>query len=223
MARNLSSELVAVLATKRVHSHLLLDVTAGAQPFFFADQTLRFGGNDYVPRLAFSDTIKHSRSLQLDRAVVAVENASLFVSDLLETVTFEGATATLRRLYAEADEAVAIFDGQIASCRIERGKAEIVLTSGLDPTARKAPERFYSGQCTWRFLSTECGYVGTEFTVCNKTVADCTARAQMHRFNGFVHLTRDLQQQVPPVPPPDPVDPSIDFGSEMDPYQEYLV
>ena len=99
----------------------------------------------------------------------------------------------------------------------------MVLTSGLDPTARKAPERFYSGQWTGRFLSTECGYVGTAFTVCNKTIPDCTARGQMHRFNGFVHLTRDLQQQVPPVPPPDPVDPSIDFGPEMDPYEEYML
>ena len=223
MARTLSSTLTAVKDSNQAHTHLLLGVTAGAQPFFFADQTLRFVGNDYVPRLTFSDTINHTRSLQLDRAVVGVENASLFVSDLLETVTLEGATATLRRLYAEADEAVAIFDGRVASCRIERGKAEIVLTSGLDPTARKVPERFYSGQCTWWFKSAECGFTGTEFSVCNKTFADCTARAQTHRFNGFIHLTRILQQQVPPVPAPDPVDPSIDFGSEMDPYYEGLL
>ena len=85
MPRSLSATLTAVKSTNRAHTHLLLDVTAGAQPFFFADQTLRFEGIDYVPRLTFSDTINHTRSLQLDRAVVAFENASLFVSDLLHS------------------------------------------------------------------------------------------------------------------------------------------
>ena len=70
MASTLSSTLQTVVATNRAHTQLLLDVTAGAQPFFFADQTLRFEGNDYVPCLTFSDTINHTRSLQLDRAVV---------------------------------------------------------------------------------------------------------------------------------------------------------
>ena len=138
--RALAAAVTAVKDTNQAHTHLLLDVTAGAQPFFFADQTLRFRGNDYVPRLTFSDTINHTRSLQLDRAVVGVENASLFVSDLLETVTFEGATATLRRLYAEADEAVTIFGGSIASVRIERRRAElpcvkILVEQGLDNRA----------------------------------------------------------------------------------------
>ncbi len=94
------------------------------------------------------------------------------------------------------------------------------MTSGLDPTARRIPERVYSQLCTWKFKSTECGYTGSEFTVCNKTFANCTARARTHSFNGFIHLTRDLAEQVPPVPPPDPVGPGGEFGGEMDPYYE---
>ena len=76
----------------------------------------------------------------------------------MKTVTLEGATATLRRLYSEADEAVTIFGGSIASVRIERRRAELVMISGLDPTARRIPERVYSQLCTWKFKSTECGY-----------------------------------------------------------------
>ena len=112
------------------------------------------------------------------------------------------------------------FDGRVASCRIERRHAELVLISGLDPTARRIPERVYSQQCTWKFKSAECGYTGTEFTLCNKTLTDCTARAQTHRFNGFIHLTRELTEQIPPVPPPAPVDPTGQFGDEMRAYYE---
>ena len=36
----------------------------------------------------------------------------------------------------------------------------MVLTSGIDPTARKGPERLYSGQCTRKFKSAECDYTG---------------------------------------------------------------
>ena len=182
--------------------------------------TLRFGGNDYTPKLTFDDTITHHRSLALDTATVAVENASLYFTDLLKTVTLEGATATLRRFYAEADEAVTIFQGKVSACRIERRRADISLMSGLDPTAQKVPERFYSSLCDWKFKSTECGYTGSAFTVCNKTFADCTARAQTHRFNGFIHLTRDLAEQVPPAPVAEPVSPGGQFGDEMRPYYE---
>ena len=223
MPRTLSAALTAVKDSKTAHTHLLLDVVAGAQSFYFADMTLTFGGNDYLPRLTFEDSLTQHRSLQLDRATVVVENGSLYFTELMKTVTLDGATATLRRLYSEADEAVTIFGGSIASVRIERRRAELVMTSGLDPTARRIPERVYSQLCTWKFKSLECGYTGSEFTVCNKSFADCTARAQTHRFNGFIHLTRDLAEQVPPVPPPDPVDPSIDFGPEMDPYYEDLL
>ncbi len=221
--RVLSPTLTAVKDTNTAHTHLLLDVVAGAQPFYFADMTMRFAGNDYLPRLTFEDSLTQHRSLQLDRAVVVVENASLYFTDLMKTVTLDGATAKLRRLYAEAGEAVAIFDGRVASCRIERRHAELVLISGLDPTARRIPERVYSQQCTWKFKSPECGYTGTEFAVCNKTFADCTARAQTHRFNGFIHLTRELAEQIPPVPPPAPVDPTGQFGDEMRGYYEQFM
>lgn len=220
MPRTLSATLAAVKDTNKAHTHLLLDIVAGGQPLYFADTTLRFDANDYLPRLSFEDSIQQHRSLQLDRATVVVENGSLFWTELMKTVTLEGATATISRLYSEADEAVAIFTGSIASCRIEQRRAELAIVSGLDPTARRIPERVYSPHCTWKFKSAECGYVGTEFTVCNKSFADCTARAQTHRFNGFIHLTRELTEQTSPAPTPDPVDPYAQFGDEMDPYYE---
>ena len=216
--------LTAVKDTNEAHTHLLLDLLAGAQSLYFADMTLTFAGNAYLTRLTFEDSLTQHRSLQLDRATVVVENTELYFTELMKTVTLDGATAKLRRLYAEADEAVVIFDGRVASCRIERRRAELALISGLDPTARRVPERVYSQHGTWKFKSTQCGYTGSEFTVCDKTFANCTARAQTHRFNGFIHLTHELTEQVPPVPPPDPVDPNMDFAREfLGPYwEQYL-
>ncbi len=123
--RVLSPALTAVKDTNTAHTHLLLDVVAGAQLFYFADMTLSFGGNAYLPRLTFEDSLTQHRSLQLDRAAVVVENGSLYFTELMKTVTLDGATATLRRLYSEADEAVTIFGGSIASVRIERRRAEL--------------------------------------------------------------------------------------------------
>ena len=126
MPRTVSSTLSAVKDTNTAHTHLLLDVVAGAQSFYFADMTMRFAGNDYLPRLTFEDSLTQHRSLPArPRAVVVVENASLYFANLMKTVTLDGATAKLRRLYAEADEAVVVFDGRVASCRIERRHAEL--------------------------------------------------------------------------------------------------
>ena len=49
LARTLSPALTAVKDTNTAHIHLLLDVVAGAQLFYFADMTLTFGGNAYLP------------------------------------------------------------------------------------------------------------------------------------------------------------------------------
>ena len=145
MPRTLSPTLTTVKNTNQAHTTLLLDLTAGAQQHHFASKSLTFAGNAYVPRLAFDGSITHRRSLELDTATVQVENASLFFTELLKTLTLEGATASLRRLFLEADETVTIFDGIVSSCRIERGAAELRLTSRLDPSATRIPQRFYNG------------------------------------------------------------------------------
>ena len=216
MARTLSSTLQAVVATNAAATALLLDLTVAGTPHYIATRGLTFGGNAYVPELsAGSGNIRSLRSLQIDTAVVEWQNVDLTVSELIKSQLIQGSTAVLKRLYLPANEALTIFDGLVTDAQIEDRAASPVATlrlaTKLDPTAVRLPARAYSQLCPWKFKSPECGHVGP-LQVCNKTFADCTTRAQTHRYGGFIQITRAVEESVPP-PPPVP---------ENDPFEEFL-
>jgi len=204
--RTLSTELQEVTATRKPATALLLDLTVDGTPYRIADRTIAFGGEAYAMGLKVDGGIRYHRSLQLDGGAVKVENITRFMSVLQAQEFVQGSPAVLRRLYIEAEEALVIFDGVVADVSIDGADATLRLVSRLDPTARRIPARTYSPLCPWRFKSPECGYVGAEL-LCNKTFERCTELAQAHRFGGFVHIDRELQESVPPapvVPEPDP-------------------
>ena len=217
MARTLSAAVTTLKDTKRAHTRMLFDLDVAGTLYYWADESLSFGGNTYGANLIVDDAVRNRRSLQLDTAAVTVQNVTLFASELLKTEFLPGSKATLRRLFLEAEEAVTIFEGLVGAAEIDEPDMQLRLVSALDPTAARAPERFYSNLCTWKFKSPECGYVGALQT-CNKTFADCVVRVQEHRFNAFVHITRELTQSVPPATEPPPVDPRTDFLGNRPPF-----
>ncbi len=145
MPRTISANLQTLVASNTAHTVMLLDLVAGATTKRFAGRTLTFEGNSYEPRLTLAGSITHRRSLQLDSAVAGIENASLFFTDLLKAITLEGASAKLRRLYLDVWETITVFEGIVSTCRVERGSAQITITSRLDPSATRVPQRFYNG------------------------------------------------------------------------------
>lgn len=206
MARTFSSELQNVVATRKPATALLLDLVVDGTVYRIADRTIAFGGEDYVPGLTVEGGIRVHRSLQLDGGAVKVENITRFVSKLQAQEFVQGAAATLRRLYIEAEEALIIFDGVVDDVSLDGLDAKLALVARLDPTARRIPTRTYSPLCAWTYKGAECGSVSAE-PLCPKTFEACVARAAEHRFSGFVHIDRELQESVPPapvVPEPDP-------------------
>jgi hypothetical protein len=208
--RTLSTELQEVTATRRPATTLLLDLTVDGTPFYIADRTIAFGGEAYAMGLSVDGGIRYHRSLQLDGGAVKVENITRFMSVLQAEAFVQGSPAVLRRLYIEAEEALVIFDGVVADVSLDAENATLRLVQRLDPTARSIPERTYSPLCPWRFKSPECGYAGGE-ALCNKTFERCDELAQTHRFGGFVHIDRELQESVPPAPVTPEPDPNEEF------------
>jgi hypothetical protein len=210
MARTFSATLQQVVGTKKPATALLLDLTVDAVTYRIADRTIAFGGEDYVPGLTVDSGVRVHRSLQLDGGAVKVENITRFFSILQAEQFVQGSAATLRRLYVQAEEALVIFDGVVADVSLDGNDAALRLVSLLDPAGRRIPTRTYSPLCAWRYKGPECGSVSAQ-PLCNKTFDHCVVRAATHRFSGFVHIDRELQESVPPAPAAVEPDPSEQF------------
>lgn len=210
MARNFSATLQAVVATKKPATALLLDLTVDVTTYRIADRTIQFGGNTYAPGLTVESGSRLHRSLQLDGGSVKVENVTRFMPIIQAEQFVQGSAAVLRRLYIQAEEAVILIDGVVADVQIDGADATLRVVSRLDPTARKIPARTFGPLCEWRYKSPECGSVSA-LPTCNKTFVHCQARAATHRFSGFVHIDRELQESVPPAPVVQEPDASQDF------------
>lgn len=216
MPRTLSATLTTVLATNQAPTALLLDLVTAGVPRYIASRSLTWGGNAYAAGLIFDGTIKQVRSIQLDSASVSWQNVDLGVSEIIKTDLMQGSLATLRRLYLTAQETVVIFSGIVADAEIDGRQARLRLTSRLNPSDHRLPQRSYQQLCAWKFKSPECGFVGAP-PKCNKTFADCTTFAQVHRFSGFIQLTRAVEESVAPPPVVEGYDPNEDFLSHYDP------
>jgi len=67
----------------------------------------------------------------------------------------------------------------------DQKNVEFTLTGKFDVLGVDLPARRYArNYCSWKFKSTECGYVGGELT-CNKTKQRCKQLENYHRFGAF--------------------------------------
>jgi len=218
MPRTFSPALTALLATNRARSVLLLDLVAGAETWRIATHAISFAGADYLAYLRFDQPLRRTRSLQLDRLSVEVQNANLWFANLQRTYTLEGATATLRRLYPDAGETVHLFEGRVAAPYTAYTTGRLEIVSALDPGKQTVPMFSYSPSCEWRFKSAACGYdPGGPFDECDKTVPACDERGRLVSFQGFPTMTRETQESVPP--PPAPPETGRPYEPEVEIYQ----
>lgn len=199
MPRSLSALITTLKNTNAARVAHLLKIVAGVTTLRFTDlpESFTFDGGTWLPYLLWDGAIRLTRGMEIDGGAVRLSNIDLTIAQNIRDTDFEGAIATLSAFYLEANEAHPMFEGRITSALVVEASAEFKLAGFLEPTAISLPRRFIDPLCQWRFKSTECGYVGAE-TVCNKTFADCTTRAQTHRFSGFVHITQALTDSVEP-------------------------
>ncbi len=58
------------------------------------------------------------------------------------------------------------------------------LSGDFTTNLRIPPNRYLKDFCPYKFKGIKCGYAGTGFSSCNKTLADCRARDNSKRFGG---------------------------------------
>lgn len=64
----------------------------------------------------------------------------------------------------------------------------VTLTVGTEysPRSRRPEGRYTKNNCRYKeFGGPQCGYKGSEFTTCNRTLTDCRKRGMSKRFGGF--------------------------------------
>jgi len=192
----------------------LLTFTVGDASFYFAEDAVSFQGQSYRPWLILESPIHYSQKLQLDPVTLTLQNVSLDVAAILQSLgsDIQGAEATLRRLYLSANDAVTLYVGSIGALDIDERNVTITLVGDLDPTATQVPVRRYSATCVWDFKDADCGYTagsdpadpstGAPFVSCPKDFLSCGARGRQHRFPGFLHISRDLTLSIEGQQPP---------------------
>lgn len=62
----------------------------------------------------------------------------------------------------------------------------VTVGTAYSPHSRRPEGRYTKNSCRYRqFGGPQCGYVGTEFTTCNRSLSDCRERGCSNRFGGF--------------------------------------
>ena len=67
----------------------------------------------------------------------------------------------------------------------------VTATLGIaySPHSRRPEGRYMKNNCRYKeFGGPQCGYTGTEYTTCSRTLADCRKRGMSKRFGGFPGL-----------------------------------
>lgn len=140
----------------------LADLTPRTGPsLYFAEDAVRFGGNDYLPYLRLLTGPRLTRTLQADAAEIELINTDQSISQLA-TQPLEGALCELRQLLLGLEQAVLVFRGRLTEQEESDQGLRFRLVSELDPARTDVPARRYAQLCTWQFgrLSrpTACGY-----------------------------------------------------------------
>lgn len=144
-----------------------------------------YAGNLYSP-LQMSLATSSSRREELPTLDIRIDNATRALQADIELYNgLNGATVVLRWIpSSDMTEPWISREYQVMGC--ECTEAHIIFHLGAtNPYRQRCPRRrVLRDFCAWRFKSEECGYTGAA-TTCAKSLAACTALANIARYGGF--------------------------------------
>jgi len=211
--------------------HLLTFGPVNGTTYYFGEDLVIFGGHTYLPHLIGDFAVKFTQKLQLDPVSLHLQNVSLEMAAIVNTQRsdIQGAPATLSRFWPAINEALVLFSGVVTEIDVDEKEVLVVLAGDLDPTASQVPKRTYMATCSRTFKDASCGYVngvdpndpgtGLPYVACPKDFVSCTARGRKHRFDGFIHIQRDLTLAYEGVAP-DAAAPQRTLASLLRPWEE---
>ena len=188
----------------------VVQISTDVQTHYLGEREVFWNGNSYKPWLVVDQAIQRFRSLQVDAATVKLQNADGQLEALIFAEKFEGASVRVLDILTALNpvDAMELIRGVMTDRSSNQQSSEWQIVPIWDPGTVESPRRVYSRTCTFRFKGAECGYVdgvdpddpgtGLPFVVCPKDFAACQARGRAHRYPGFIHITRELQQVFPP-------------------------
>lgn len=134
------------------------------------------------------DDLSEQSKNEVPRVVMKVGNASRAIMYYLEQgAGGVGAQVTLHVVntnHLDETTAAVTVDMECNDCTADDQWAYFTLGAPSPFAVRFPRNRILKDFCRWRFKSTECGYAGG-ITTCDKSLANCRARANSARFGGF--------------------------------------
>lgn len=166
---------------------------------FFADLNINstevtWQGNKYALFPVQADGFEYSLSGQLPTPILTIANIGGLLTILsMKLGDFLGAKVSRKRTMLKFLDAVNFSGGNASADPTAEFPAEVYfidrkveetdeyikyeLASSLDITSVSLPKRtILQNHCFWIFKDSNCGYTGTAFTSCGKTLDDCKAR-----------------------------------------------
>jgi hypothetical protein len=140
----------------------LADITLGSGArLYFAEDAVRFAGQDYLPYLRLLRGPRFTRTQAADAAEIEVLNTDQPIS-ALAAEPLEGTACELRELLIGLEEGVVIFRGRLTEQEETDTGLRFRVVSELDPAHTEVHARRYGQLCTWQFArpgrATLCGY-----------------------------------------------------------------
>ena len=198
----------------------LAQITTNGRTHYFSTEPVTYDGNTYQDWLVMDAPLRRFRSLRVDSASLKLQNADGQLEALVFAQEFEGAEVRVLELLDDltpTKDALELVRGVLADRAANQQFIEWSIVPAWDPVTVAAPGRVFSRTCTFRFKAPECGYrdgvsphdpaTGQPYLACPKDFAACQARGRRHRFPGFIHITRKLEQVYPSRPTVHPTPP----------------
>lgn len=204
--RELSYELKSLLATSRVESHSVMELTLLSAmgmraTYYFATADLTINGIRYESRLRIVGDRTQSLTRASDQVEIQIENVSLILGPqwVNNFDEFYGADCQIKRYFENIDTGhrwlVPWLSGVVRGTgQADENTVQLSILSDLYAKSVGGGRRV-TRKCQWRFnypagVGPQCGYSGNE-TTCNKllnSTGGCSGRANTHRYGGYVYM-----------------------------------
>lgn len=179
-------ELLAALNATANQPVDLYELYLDSGTLYYSDQTITWGGQNYVNKVNSRSAIRRFEGGEFDRVSITFTNVDTALAQVLAANEIEGRRLIIRKVdRTVTNDSIVLFNGEMQRpSRIDEQACVIEGRQLVGSVEHEVPARLFSAACPWEFKGFACGYAGGA-TDCNKSWARCNELANTAKFGGF--------------------------------------
>lgn len=200
MTVGINTEVARYLANEEIETRTLLVIETEDETYrFIADDdnsSVEIGGETYLSASISLGTREENSDGSVESIEVTLSNKWQSWAAILANKgnTFLGQECRIYQWFPSyPDEPpVSIYHGILDEIKMTASEFKASVVRVLGDYEQEAPLMVYQVNCQYVFKGERCGYIGTEFDNCGKTLTECKARGRILNFGGFPSVPEEF-------------------------------